>query len=129
MTHGGAREKHVVEVTQEVAASPEVVYDHIARVEGLAFLDGMAREGRAGRALVLVAPDARNETLLTVLVDAPEEGAAGYESRVRSELARVERLIGERHAISPDADGVGLDAIREEFEHGTRGEAPLAREP
>jgi hypothetical protein len=120
------RNGDVLEITQAINAAPEVVYKHIARVEGLAFMGDVPGAIEGGRSLVLIAPDPRGDTTLTVLTDAGSSDHSTVEARVRAELSRVGRLMDEQPRISPDADGVGLDAIREELEHGPRGQAPFA---
>ena len=117
------------EVTVTVAASPRAVYDHIAKAEGLAFVDGATKDWRGGRAMILLAPDAQGHTRATMLADAPEEpsAAAELQAHMRNELERVGRLVEDRDG--PEAAGeVGLDAILEDLEHGPR-DAPLADAP
>ena len=118
-----------VEVTVPADAPPEVVFDHVAKIEGLGLVDDLAQDWRGGRALVLIAPDAQDGTLITLVADSPADpsAAADLEERIRTDLGRIARQVekGDGDATaSEDAGDVGLDAIRADLEHGDR-EAPL----
>lgn len=114
-----------IEVTTPVAAPPETVYRHLTRVEGLGFIDSVIGEA-GGRALLLVAPDANGQTMLTLIADvqASADTAAHLEERARREFQRIDRLVQEP-LVNPDAEG--LEAIVEDQLYGDR-EAPLDQE-
>ena len=78
-----------LEVTVPADAPPEVVFDHVAKVEGLGLVDDLAQDWRGGRALILVAPDAQDGTLITLVADSPADPTRRPISRSGSGLTWV----------------------------------------
>jgi hypothetical protein len=83
-----------IQGTVPVAAPPEAVYEHLRTVEGPAFAGRLTHETGRG-AMLLIAPDAQGDTLLTIMIDTPADPrlAARLETVMRTELNRLENLV------------------------------------
>ena len=130
-----------IEDTLPIAAGHDEVYAHFVTVEGLRITDAVTTDWRGGRALILVAPDGRGGSSVTMLADAPagSEAAAEMRVRMRQELDRVAATLEQSTVTdrddgqSPRADDAerietGLDAIEDDQAEGLR-EAPFADDP
>ncbi|HVF07442.1 MAG TPA: hypothetical protein VNC60_02600 [Actinomycetota bacterium] len=130
-----------IEDSISIDADCDLVYQHMAHVEGLSITEAVTTDWRGGRALVLVTPDPDGtSTVVSMMADAPEGSEAATEMRVRMrhELERVAATLEGRasgtgdqaFARIGDRDHVetGLDAIEEDQAEGVR-EAPFADDP
>lgn len=127
-----------IEDTVTIDAPPGEVYAYLSTVERLAVTDAVTTDWRGGRAILAIAPQGANGSILTMMVDAPAGAEAGVEMRVRmrQELARVAAAVEERAgsiAGVAGADDVsrvetGLTAIEDDQAEGER-EAPFADDP